>query len=107
MFEDLKPGTNVKCTVTATPKTQGGILTLRRLQKLNTEMQQELNKAYTYRRHTTIVGIRAGKRWAQRPRIPMRVFGQAGETWTMKWRPQLAADLASVAQYVTVEPIAD
>lgn len=106
MFENLKPGTTIQCTVIATPKSQGGILTLRRLQKLNTGMQQELSRAYKHRLHTTIIGRRAGKQWYQRQQVPLRVLGRAGESWTMKWRPQLAGDLASVSQYITVEPAA-
>jgi len=105
MTTTYTPGSDIKLTVTETPKTEAAEDTIRRLMRMNTEMQRELNKANRHREKTTIVRIRHGNVWHQRQRVPKRVHAVKGESWTMKYRPQLAGDLASVSKYLSIEPV--
>lgn len=104
MSTDLKPGSTIKVTVTETPKTAAARHTIRRLMRMNSETQRVLKKAQRHRDTVTIVRrIRAGKLWHQRPRVALTVRAEQGESWEMRYRPQIARDLASVAKYVKVE----
>lgn len=104
MINDLKPGSTIKVTVTETPKTAAARHTIRRLMRMNTETQRVLKKAQRHRDTTVIIRrIRAGKLWHQRPRVPLTVRAEAGESWEMRYRPQIAHDLASVSKFVKVE----
>lgn len=105
MFEDLVPGKEIKITVNTTPQTTGAIKTIKRLMRLNSKVQNELNKSHLLRTRTTIVRIRAGNIWHQRQKVAQHVYARAGETWNMLYRPQLAPELKSVAKYITIEAV--
>lgn len=105
MSDQFKPGTEIKITVTAEPNTKRAEETIRRLMRLNTETQRTLRLAQRHRDRITVRRIRAGNLWHQRPRVARVVNARPGNTWTMRYRPQIANDLQSVSRFVSVEAV--
>jgi len=104
MLENLKPGSDIKVTVTKTPWVHRKRETVRRILLDSTEHRRHRTEAAKKRRRQADVRTRAGRPWVNRPKIPATVRGLAGESATITYRPQLAPDLASIADYISVEP---
>lgn len=104
MFDDLKCGARIRITITAAPRSRAARETIRRLRRLDTEAQRQHRLAKAKRARNTVCSTRAGRPWYLRPTIGWGKSPEAGDTWSMRFRPQIAADLGSVKQYINVEP---
>lgn len=103
MSDSIKAGSKIKITITKTPRAKGDVDTLRRLARMNSDNQRILARMKRLRAAITVHRSRAGRIWIQRPEIAKLVLGKAGESWSMRYRPQHAADLAKVARFIKVE----
>lgn len=103
MFEDFEPGSDIRLTVTKKPASEAARDTIRRLLLSSHEQQKASKKAADHRRRHADWRTRAGRPWNNRPRIPRVFHARPGETSTIRYRPQLAPDLQSVAEYLTIE----
>ena len=103
MFEDLKPGSEIKLTVTRIPTTKTTRETIRRLMLSSGEFRRVTKKAQNHRRHHADWRRRAGRLWNNRPKVARHFLGRVGETSTITYRPQIANDLKSVADYLSIE----
>ncbi len=103
MFEDLKPGSDIKLTVTKSPTTKTAHETIRRLMLSSVEYRGITKRAQIKRTQTADWRPRAGRLWNNRPKVARLFHCRVGETSTIRYRPQIANDLASVASYISVE----
>ncbi|MCC6661551.1 MAG: hypothetical protein IT437_11770 [Phycisphaerales bacterium] len=100
----LRPGQNIKCTLTAAPRSHGATATVQRLMQMSPETKKGLRKAQHLRRQNMVVYNRGNRDWTKRARCGTQVRVEAGSTWTMPFTAQIAPDLRSVASVVSIEP---
>lgn len=103
-MSDLKPGQTVKCTVLALPNTDNRQQTVERLMRLDPSTKRSLRRAQTKRAQRMNVYIRGNRVWTSREHPAKVVDVKQGATWTMRYSVDLMADLASVKQFIKVEP---
>ncbi len=103
MVDQLTPGQTIKCTITAVPRAEARKKTVARLMRRDPAISTGLRKAQAHRRRTMIVYSRGGRDWYSRKKASRLAHVQAGNTWTMAYTPDLANDLKSVSQYVSIE----
>src|SRR4051812_17152623 len=103
-FDKLKPGQNIRLTVTSAPRTEAGIDTLQRLMRQEPSVKRGLRKAQRRRRQDMVVYNRGNRDWYKREKCARIVRAENGSTWTMAFSHHIAPDLASVAAHVKVEP---
>lgn len=99
----FKPGQNVRCTVIKSPHTHKSISTLTRLMRFDANIKRRLKSASDYRMRTLVVRSRGKRPWEVRVRSAKYAKPIEGVTWTLKYFPQIAGDLASVSRYLKVE----
>jgi hypothetical protein len=92
----------VTFTITSVPHTAGGFRTVERLMRLERGKQRTLKKL----QKTRITELnewrpRAGREWLVRARCTRLVRVAAGESFTIQVTPQLAKDIASVADHLS------
>jgi hypothetical protein len=103
MLENVKPGQQIRCTITATPTSKSGKDTLLRLMRQDPDIKKSLRRAQRVRRDTTRVYTRGGRDWYSRPPCGKIAKAEPGQSWTMTFIPHLAPDLKSVQACITVE----
>ncbi len=103
MADNLKPGSDIKITITKTPQTKAARETVRRLMLSATEHRTAMAHANNTRRINADWRSRAGRLWNNRPKVARVILGRKGETSTIKYRPQIANDLRSVERFISVE----
>ncbi len=103
MFENFTPGSDIKLTVTRIPNTKTALETVRRLMLSSDEFRRVTKKAQDNRRLHADWRRRAGRLWNNRPKVARHFLGRIGETSTIRYRPQIANDLKSVADYLSIE----
>lgn len=104
MLETLKPGQDIQCTVVKAPRTDDRVQTIARLMRRDVKVKRGLRKAQRIRRQNMLVYNRGNRDWTSRKRVGKIVRVAAGETWTMPFTPDVAADLRSVEAYLSVKP---
>ncbi|MCC6908689.1 MAG: hypothetical protein IT430_12155 [Phycisphaerales bacterium] len=98
-----KPGSQITLSITKAPTRPDDIDTLRRLMRMDRRIQSVLDDARLARERTTKVHQRGGRDWAVRQSPPKFVHPQVGATWQLQYRPQIAPDLASVAEFISIQ----
>jgi hypothetical protein len=98
---DLAPSTNVTFTITSLPKTERGKKTLRRVMKMQPDVQRVLTRLAKLRdqvgnRRTN----RAGRIWIDRRKPTQVVNLEVGQTFTLRVTPQIIPDLQSLAKHL-------
>ena len=104
MLDKLKPGQNIRCTITKAPRTEAGIDTIERLMRQQPDIRRGLRKAQRRRRQNMVVYNRGNRDWYKREICGKLVKAQTGATWTMQYTHQIAPELNSLAGYVSVQP---
>lgn len=98
---DLAPCSTVTFTITSMPKNERGIKTLRRLMRMQPEVQKGLSMLARRRRQTdNRPTTRAGRIWIDRKRPTQLVKVLVGESFTLRITPQIIGDLKSVEKYL-------
>lgn len=103
MANSLKPGSQITLSITKAPTRPDDIDTVRRLMRMDRDIQAALDRARLDRKRTTVVHQRGGRDWAVRQSPPKFVHPEVGATWQLQYRPQIAPDLAAVAEFVSVK----
>ncbi len=103
MFESLKAGQKVVCTITKDPRGDARD-TVMRLMRFDPDHKRALKKAHEHRIKTMYIRSRGGRPWAVRQHPSKIVIPNKGETWNMTWFPHIAPDFKSVASCVEVKP---
>ena len=98
---DLAPSTNVTFTITSLPKSDSGMKTLRRVMKMQPDVQLVLTKLAKLRdrvgnRRTN----RSGRIWIDRRKPTQIVRLEVGQTFTLRVTPQIIPDLKSLAKHL-------
>lgn len=98
---DLAPSTTVTFKITSLPKSERGKKTLRRVMKMQTNVQRVLTKLAKLRDQ---VGNnrtnRAGRIWIDRRKPTQVVKLEVGETFTLRVTPQIIPDLRSLEKHL-------
>lgn len=103
MFDKLKPGQTIKCTIAKAPRNAAGRKTLERLMRLQPSVARGLRSSHRKRQQNLNVYNRGNRDWTSRKPCGKIVKVAAGQTWTMTFSANLAPDLASVAECIKVE----
>lgn len=105
MIDTLKPGQEIRCTVSSMPRSKAKADTIARLMRQNHETAKGLRRAQAHRKRTANIHNRGGRDWYARAKAGKNLRVAAGESWTMVYVPHLRADIASVEQYLTIESV--
>jgi hypothetical protein len=100
---DFKPGQMIRCTITGVPRAVARRDTILRLMQLDPETTRGLRKAQERRRKTTRSYIRGGREWFVRQKCADLAQVETGESWSLRYTPLLAKDIASVQDFLKVE----
>lgn len=103
MIESLKPGQNIKCTVSSLPRKRDSIDTIERLMRRNPVVARGLKKAHNQRQQTLNVYIRGNRDWTSRVKCGKIARVVAGASWVMPFDLSISKDLASVAANLKIE----
>jgi hypothetical protein len=104
MLDKLKPGQNIRCTITKTPRTEAGVDTAERLMRQQPEIKRGLRKAQRRRRQNMVVYNRGNRDWYKREVCGKLVRAEKGATWTMQYSLQLLPEFKSLDGYISVQP---
>lgn len=98
---DLTPTETVTFTVTAMPKNSSAVKTLRRLMRMQPEIQKGLSMLARRRAQTdNIPTNRAGRIWVNRAKTTKLTRVAVGESFTLRLTPQMIPDIRSVEKYL-------
>ncbi len=103
MAKTLKPGSRITLCITKAPTRPDDVDTVRRLMRMDSRAKAALDRARRNRERTLVSHQRGGRQWAVRQRAGKLVHPEVGATWTIAYRPQIAADMAAVSDYISVK----
>lgn len=103
MFDSIKPGSTITCTITKAPRGAGRISTLERLMRRDPAAIKALRKGQKRRLQNLNVYNRGNRDWTSRVPCAKVVRVAEGESWSMTFTPDLVPDFNSVAEYVNVK----
>ena len=103
MIDRFKPGQMIRCTITKAPRTEARIDTIERLMRQEPEVRKNLRRAQRRRRQEMTVYNRGNRDWYSREKCAKIVNAAQGASWTMPFSVQLAPELASVEDYLSIE----
>ena len=103
-MSDLTANATVTCTVTSMPKNESATKTIRRLMRMQPEIQKDLSMLARRRAKTdNIPTRRAGRVWVNRKRPTALTRVAVGESFTLFISPQVLPDIKSVEKYLDVK----
>lgn len=97
------PGQVLTCVVQRDPRSHGEETTLERLMRRDPEHKRALRRAQRMRAQRMNVYVRGNRDWTSREKPARVVRAVKGATWTMEFTPDIAKDLASVADCLTIK----
>ena len=103
MFDKIKPGQTLKCTVVKEPKREDARQTVTRLMRQDPDIKRQLKKAQEHRMRTLVVRSRGKRPWEVRRKASKLAIPHEGATWTMTYVPHARPDFENVAEFVKVE----
>lgn len=103
--QSYSAGQTLRCTITRVPKAEGGEQTLLRLMRRDPAIAKSLRRAQMLRRRRMVSYIRGGREWYARERVGTIAQVELGNTWTFRFTPDVAADMASVADCFSIEAV--
>jgi len=101
--KSFAPGQVLTCTVDRDPRSHGEETTLERLMRRDPEHKRALRRAQRMRAQRLNVYTRGNRDWTSREKPARVVRAIKGATWTMEFTPDIAKDLASVADCLTIK----
>lgn len=99
----FKAGQQVKCTITALPKTPDQTSTLERLMRRDAGAKRALKKGHRRRQQEMVVYNRGNRDWYKREKCGKVVRVTEGATWSMPYTLDLAHDIAAVSGFLKIE----
>ena len=103
MFDSLKPGQSIKCTLTSAPRAEGNTSTLLRLVRLDPTAVKSLKRAHHLRQQRMTIYNRGNRDWVKRESCAKIATVAKGQSWTMSYSLDLLPDLKSVQKFIKVE----
>ncbi|MFI4898657.1 MAG: hypothetical protein ACIARR_12630 [Phycisphaerales bacterium JB059] len=103
MLDGIKAGQTIKCTITGEPRAQDATDTIVRLMRRDPNIKRALARAQRLRRQRMNTYIRGNRTWYSRERCSKIAKVQSGASWEMPFTFDIAPDLQSVGQFVSVE----
>jgi len=103
MIDTLNAGDTLKCTVSKMPSNKGSRDTITRLMRRDPDTKRNLARAQRMRRQRMHAYIRGGRMWYSREKAAKIAFCEQGSSWSMRFTHDIAPDLASVEQYLSLE----
>lgn len=97
------PGQTIRCTITSEPSVKDRTDTIARLMRRNPAIARSLRTGQRRREQNMIIYNRGNRDWYKRATCGKVAIVKTGNSWTMAYTPDLAADFASVAKHVKVE----
>ncbi len=104
MSANLKPGQTIRCTITKAPRARAARKTVERLMWRDPAVAKGLRKSHKVRQRATEIYTRGNRDWVKRQECARIVEVVRGADWSMVYHHDLAADLASVKDYLSVQP---
>ena len=102
-LDTLTAGQNFKFSILKRPRSAGGVKTLERLMRMDATTVRGLRKAQHKRMQGLVVYNRGNRDWTKREPCGKLVRVEKGQSWTLCYSVNLAGDLASVADYLSIE----
>lgn len=99
---NYKPGQNLACTVEKLPLSEGASDTIARLMRLDPANKKALRTAQRMRKQREVIYNRGNRDWHKREKTAKVVHVAVGENWNMTFNYDLARDIASVKQYLSI-----
>ncbi|MBC7833912.1 MAG: hypothetical protein H7Y88_02290 [Phycisphaerales bacterium] len=96
------PGQVVRCTITKAPRTDNRIQTIMRLMRRDPDIKRGLRKSHRLRQQNLNVYNRGNRDWTSREKVGKIARVAQGESWTMEFAFDVANDLRSVEQYLSI-----
>lgn len=103
MFEQIKPGQTIRCTVVKEPRREDARQTLSRLMRFDPAIKRKLKRAQEHRMRTLHVRSRGKRPWAVRRKSARYALPHEGASWRMPFVAHVMKDFESVSDYVKVE----
>ncbi|HRJ48910.1 MAG: hypothetical protein KF787_05460 [Phycisphaeraceae bacterium] len=103
MFDSIKPGQTITCTITKAPRGEGRISTIERLMRRDPANAKALRRGHRRRQQTLNVYNRGNRDWTSRVPCAKVVRVVSGQSWTMTFTADLLPDFKSVEQYLSVK----
>lgn len=104
-LDALKPGQNVRVTITSAPLVEDDAQTVMRLMRNDPDIKRALKKGSRDRMQNLYVRSRGLRPWEVRRKSAKIAKTEKGESWTMPWAPHMAADMRRVAKYVELKAL--
>ncbi|MGP1345863.1 MAG: hypothetical protein ACTS3F_04240 [Phycisphaerales bacterium] len=105
MFENIKPGDQIRCTVIKHVNPGDHADTIARLMRQDPDIKRKLKGAQEHRRRTNPVQRWGGRLKTRAPKATRYANVNLNESWTMRYFPQIAPDFKSVERYLKIEKI--
>lgn len=103
MLANFKPGQNIRCTIVKAPRARAARKTVERLMWRDPVVAKGLRKSQSVRQTSTIIYNRGNRDWVKRQKCARIVEVVRGQKWTLTYHHDLAADFASVKDYLSIE----
>ncbi len=103
LFDKIKAGQSIVCTIAAAPRTPDQKSTLERLMRNDPEAKRGLRKGQRQRRQGMIVYNRGNRDWYKRELCSKIIHPVPGQTWSMRFTFDLANDFNAVKDLVTIK----
>lgn len=99
----FKAGQSLACTLKKVPVAAAAQRTVERLMRLDPANKKALRRAQRLRKQRELVYNRGNRDWVSREKSARVIHAVPGQTWTLPFDHDLARDLASVGEFVTVK----
>lgn len=96
----MKPGSTLACTVTKAPRTPDQAATIARLMRQDADLKRGLRRAQRLRKQRLVIYNRGNRDWVKREKTARVVKVEVGQSWSMPFTFDKAADLQSVAAFI-------
>lgn len=103
MIDTLAAGETINCTIERVPNNKGAVDTITRLMRRDPEIKRGLARAQSLRRRRMNSYIRGNRLWHSREKAARVARCEKGATFTMPFTHDIAPDLRSVEQYLSVK----
>lgn len=102
-LKNLKPGQTVRCTIAKAPRARAARKTIERLMWRDPAVAKGLRKSHKVRQRSTEIYNRGNRDWVKRQPCARIIEVVRGADFEFVYHHDLAKDVASVADYLTVK----
>ena len=103
MIDTFNAGDTIKCTISKVPHNKAACDTITRMMRRDPDIKRNLARAQRMRRQRMNAYIRGGRMWYSREKAARIAVCEQGSNWSMRFTNDIAPDLSSVEQYLSLE----